>query len=58
MTQQCGWVQDKYGISWQIVPAILGDLMKDPARTPKVMHALLQMTKLDIKTLKEAYEQQ
>ncbi len=57
-TQQCGWVQDKYGISWQIVPAILGDLMRDPAKAPKVMKALLQMIKLDIKTLKEAYEQQ
>ena len=58
MTQQCGWVQDQYGISWQIVPAILGDLMKDPAKSANVMKALLQMTKLDIKTLKEAYEQQ
>src|SRR4030043_2150439 len=56
---QCGWLTDKYGISWQIVPTILGILMsdKDAQKSAQVMHALLQMTKLDIKMLKQAYEQ-
>jgi predicted 3-demethylubiquinone-9 3-methyltransferase (glyoxalase superfamily) len=52
--QQCGWLKDKYGLSWQIVPKILGELMSDPSRSQKVMKALLQMKKLDIKTLQEA----
>lgn len=57
--QQCGWLQDKYGLSWQIVPTILGKLLqdKDPAKSQRVMKAMLQMKKLDIKTLKQAYEQ-
>ena len=56
---QCGWLTDKYGISWQIVPTILGELMsgKDSKRSASVMHALLQMKKLDIAMLKKAYEQ-
>ena len=56
---QCGWLTDKYGVSWQIVPTILGTLMsdKDAQKSAQVMHALLQMTKLDIKMLKQAYEQ-
>jgi predicted 3-demethylubiquinone-9 3-methyltransferase (glyoxalase superfamily) len=56
---QCGWLKDKYGMSWQIVPAILGQLMqdKDPKRSDRVMKALLQMKKLDIAGLKRAYEQ-
>ena len=56
---QCGWLKDKYGVSWQIVPAGLGELMqaKDPKKSERVMAALLQMTKLDIKKLKRAYEQ-
>jgi predicted 3-demethylubiquinone-9 3-methyltransferase (glyoxalase superfamily) len=54
---QCGWLKDKYGMSWQIVPAILGQLMQDPKRSEKVMKALLQMKKLDITALKRAYEQ-
>lgn len=55
---QCGWLTDKYGVSWQIVPTILGVLMsdKDAKKTANVMHALLQMKKLDIAVLKEAYE--
>jgi predicted 3-demethylubiquinone-9 3-methyltransferase (glyoxalase superfamily) len=55
----CGWLQDKYGVSWQIVPTILGELLqdKDAGMTERVMKAMLQMTKLDIKTLKQAYEQ-
>ena len=57
---QCGWLKDKYGLSWQIVPTILGELLndKDPQKSKRVMQALLQMTKLDIKTLKRAYEGQ
>jgi len=55
---QCGWLKDKYGISWQIVPEILGKLMssKDAAKSQRVMQAMLQMVKLDIKKLKAAYE--
>jgi predicted 3-demethylubiquinone-9 3-methyltransferase (glyoxalase superfamily) len=52
--QQCGWLKDKYGLSWQIVPAQLGELMSDPSRSEKVMGALLKMKKLDIQTLQEA----
>lgn len=57
--QQCGWLKDKYGVSWQIVPTILGRLMqdKDPMKSQRVMKAMLQMTKLDISALKQAYEQ-
>jgi len=57
--QQCGWLKDKYGVSWQIVPTILGELLRDKDRkkSEKVMAALLQMQKLDITTLKRAYEQ-
>jgi len=53
---QCGWLQDKYGLSWQIVPTILGELFsqKDPAKSQRVMEAMLKMVKLDIKKLKEA----
>ena len=55
---QCGWLKDKFGVSWQIVPAVLSKLMtgKDSKRSGRVMQALLQMKKLDIKTLKQAYE--
>ena len=54
---QCGWLKDKYGISWQIVPTVLGELLgdKDAARTQRVMQALLKMVKLDINALKQAY---
>ena len=54
--QQCGWLKDKYGVSWQIVPAILSDLMtsKDAAASGRVMAALMQMAKLDIAKLKAA----
>ena len=57
--QQCDWLKDKYGVSWQIVPTILGELLRDKDRkkSEKVMAALLQMQKLDITTLKRAYEQ-
>ena len=55
--QQCGWLRDKYGLSWQIVPAVLPDLLDDRARVKagRVMKALLQMKKLDIKALKQAH---
>jgi len=56
---RCGWLKDKYGLSWQVVPTILDKLMrdKDAQKTGRVMQAMLQMDKLDIKTLKQAYEQ-
>ena len=57
---QCGWLKDKYGVSWQIVPTVLGEMLqdKDPKKSEKVMGALLQMGKIDIKTIRQAYEQQ
>jgi predicted 3-demethylubiquinone-9 3-methyltransferase (glyoxalase superfamily) len=55
---QCGWLKDKYGLSWQIVPPILGELLsKEPKKSARVMEAMLTMTKIDIATLKQAYEQ-
>ena len=51
---QCGWLDDKYGISWQIVPAVLGELMSDPNKAPKVIDAFMKMTKFDIETLMNA----
>ena len=55
---QCGWLKDKYGLSWQIVPPILAEMFKDKdaGKTERVMKAMLQMDKLDIKTLTQAYE--
>jgi predicted 3-demethylubiquinone-9 3-methyltransferase (glyoxalase superfamily) len=55
---QCGWLKDKFGLSWQIVPTILKDLLKDkdPEKTNRVMQAVMKMTKLDIAQLKAAYE--
>jgi predicted 3-demethylubiquinone-9 3-methyltransferase (glyoxalase superfamily) len=57
---RCGWLKDKYGLSWQIVPPVLGEMLQDKnaEKTERVMKAVLQMDKLDIKTLKQAYEQQ
>ena len=54
---QCGWLKDKYGLSWQIVPTIIAELMssKNAERSSRVMQALLKMKKLDIETLKQAY---
>ncbi|HEX9020479.1 MAG TPA: VOC family protein [Nitrospirota bacterium] len=54
--QQCGWLKDKYGLSWQIVPRVMLDLLKDPDpdRARRVMKAMLQMKKIDIETLKKA----
>jgi predicted 3-demethylubiquinone-9 3-methyltransferase (glyoxalase superfamily) len=56
---RCGWLKDKYGLSWQIIPSVLGELMrdKDPEKSKRVMQAMLQMNKLDIAGLKRAYEQ-
>lgn len=55
---RCGWLKDKYGLSWQIVPTVLTEMLgdKDPEKSKRVMGAMLQMNKLDIKTLKQAYE--
>ncbi|NLI39909.1 MAG: VOC family protein [Caldisericales bacterium] len=56
--QMCGWLKDKYGLSWQVVPAILGEMMQDSdaERLGRVTKAMLQMQKLDISLLKKAYE--
>ena len=56
---QCGWLKDKFGVSWQIVPNILMELMSDPdpEKASRVTQAMLQMTKIDIAGLKRAYEQ-
>jgi predicted 3-demethylubiquinone-9 3-methyltransferase (glyoxalase superfamily) len=48
---QCGWLDDKYGITWQIIPSILNELMSNPEKAQKVMQAFLKMTKFDIETL-------
>ena len=55
---QCGWLKDKFGLSWQVVPSILGELVQDDdaEKSERVMQAMLKMTKLDIAKLKEAYE--
>ena len=55
-TDRCGWLQDKFGLSWQIIPTVLGQLLgdKDPQRAKRAMQAMLQMTKLDIKKLQQA----
>ena len=55
--QQCGWLKDKYGVSWQIVPTVFGEMLKskDAEVSDRVMKALLRMKKLDIKKLKQAY---
>jgi predicted 3-demethylubiquinone-9 3-methyltransferase (glyoxalase superfamily) len=54
--QQCGWLKDKFGLSWQIVPTVLGTLLTDPKKSEKVMAALLKMKKLDINGLRQAAE--
>jgi predicted 3-demethylubiquinone-9 3-methyltransferase (glyoxalase superfamily) len=57
---QCGWLKDKYGLSWQIVPSALGEMLNDPdpVKSQRVMKAMLQMDKIDINGLKQAYEKQ
>jgi len=55
--QPCGWLKDRYGVSWQIVPTVLGEMLadEDPEKAGRVMRAMLQMKKLDIEGLKRAY---
>jgi predicted 3-demethylubiquinone-9 3-methyltransferase (glyoxalase superfamily) len=57
-TDRCGWLQDKFGLSWQIIPTVLGQLLgdKDPERAKRAMQAMLQMTKIDIAKLQQAAE--
>ena len=54
----CGWLKDKFGVSWQVTPTVLIDMLheKDAAKAERVMHAMLQMRKIEIKALKDAYE--
>jgi len=56
---QCGWLADKFGLSWQVVPAKIREWMtdKDPARSQRLMHAVMQMKKLDMAAMQRAYEQ-
>ena len=57
--EQCGWLKDKYGVAWQIVPTILDEMLNDsdPEKATRVMKAMLQMKKIDINALKRAYGQ-
>jgi len=57
---QCGWLKDKYGLSWQIVPSVLIDLLRDPdsVKSQRVMQAMFKMKRIDIAALKKAYEQE
>ena len=57
---RCGWLKDKYGLSWQIIPPVLGQLLgdPDPVKSKRVMDAMLQMDKIDIRKLKQAYDQE
>ena len=57
-TQPCGWLKDKFGVSWQIIPSVLGPMLQDEdeSKSQRVMNAMLQMTKLDIRALTKAYE--
>ena len=56
---QCGWLKDKFGLSWQVVPSALGEMMSDPNRekAKRVMQAMFKMKKIDIAALKKAYDQ-
>jgi predicted 3-demethylubiquinone-9 3-methyltransferase (glyoxalase superfamily) len=56
---QCGWLKDKFGLSWQVVPSALGKMLgdKDPVKSKRVMDAMLKMTKIDIAELERAYDQ-
>ena len=56
---RCGWLKDKYGLSWQVNPTVLGEMLqdRDPEKSKRVMEAMLQMDKIDIKSLKQAYDQ-
>jgi predicted 3-demethylubiquinone-9 3-methyltransferase (glyoxalase superfamily) len=54
---RCGWLKDKFGLSWQIIPSVLAEMLqdKDPERANRVMKAMLQMDKIDIQRLRQAY---
>ena len=56
--ERCGWLKDRYGLSWQIIPSVLGKMLQDPdaEKAGRVMQAMLQMDKIDIKRLKQAHE--
>jgi predicted 3-demethylubiquinone-9 3-methyltransferase (glyoxalase superfamily) len=56
----CGWLKDRYGLSWQVNPTVLGEMLSDPdpAKAQRVMEAMLQMKKIDIRRLRQAYEKQ
>jgi predicted 3-demethylubiquinone-9 3-methyltransferase (glyoxalase superfamily) len=56
---RCGWLKDKYGLSWQVIPSVLGKMLqdKDAEKAKRVMKAMLQMDKIDIKSLQQAYDQ-
>lgn len=58
-SQQCGWLKDKFGLSWQVVPTVMFEMLqdKDAAKANRVMRQMLQMKKLDIKPLQQAYDQ-
>lgn len=53
----CGWLKDKYGLSWQVTPTILDEMIKDPKKSEKAMEAMLKMKKIDINALKKASEE-
>ena len=57
--QRCGWLKDKFGVTWQIVPSVLDKLLqdKDPGKATRVMRVMMKMEKLDIERLEQAYEQ-
>ena len=56
--EQCGWLKDRYGLSWQVIPTILGEMLADPdpEKSTRVMQAMLEMDKIDIGLLQEAYD--
>ena len=56
--QRCGWLKDKYGLSWQVIPSALGEMLqdKDAEKAKRVMKAMLQMDKIEIEGLKQAYD--
>ena len=59
MDEQCGWLKDKFGLSWQIIPKALPELMndKDPAKAKRVLDAMMKMQKIDVAALQKAYDQ-
>ncbi len=58
-TDRCGWLKDKFGLSWQIIPTVLGEMLqdKDAEKANRVMRAMLQMDKIDISRLRQAYDE-